>query len=512
MSCAGAISGRAQFGAMNAARRWTLLGLALGVALAFAGAWWLAYARLQQMHAAFDTDGRIIHRLLSQRATADEAVLATLALVQPGEGASAQVADARLPALYPQVQAVWSRAEGGAWPAALRSDWAAAEQRSRVTGHAELAAPDLASGRYGVVLATERGAYALLINLKAAAVFDDWPVNPAASPVRVLLEHGGQSYLVEPGQVRPDAAWTFIFRKPLASASQPLEVVAERSVTWDELPWGRMALWCLIVALAWGVIWRLARARVTHRRTRELLQLGQVGRLNALGELAAGMAHELNQPLTAVLANTQAARRLLAEEPPEMATARTAMDNAAAQARRAADTLARLRRLVERPAQDAAVQVVAPAEAVRDALRLLDPDCRRLGVAVRQELAGTPSVLADPVALQQILHNLLTNALQALGQAPASGRVLRVFGDVATDGRSVALHVADTGGGIPPALQAHLFEPFTSSKPGGLGLGLTLCESLAGSMGGSLVLQESTGAGTTFVLTLPCAPTGGEDA
>ena len=110
-----------------------------------------------------------------------------------------------------------------------------------------------------------------------------------------------------------------------------------------------MALWALVVAAVLTVLRHGLRQRAARSRAEELLRLGQVARLNTLGELAAGMAHELNQPLTAVLANTQAARRLLDDDPPELATARSAMAQAVEQARRAADVVGRLRRVVERP-------------------------------------------------------------------------------------------------------------------------------------------------------------------
>ena len=110
----------------------------------------------------------------------------------------------------------------------------------------------------------------------------------------------------------------------------------------------------------------LFRQRAEKRRAEELLRLGQVGRLNTLGELAAGMAHELNQPLTALLADTQAASRLLDENPPELVIARKAMAQAAEQARRASDVADRLRRAVERPAMAMQSSSVSLEEPVND--------------------------------------------------------------------------------------------------------------------------------------------------
>ena len=168
-----------------------------------------------------------------------------------------------------------------------------------------------------------------------------------------------------------------------------------------------------------------AAAARGRERAEELLRLGQVARLNTLGELAAG-AHELNQPLSAVLASTHAAR-LLDDEPPDLDTARGAMRQAEQQARRAADVVARLRRGVERPAASASLQPVVLQDAVRNAFYLLEPEFAKRQVAPKLEAqGGALAVQAEPVALEQIIHNLLTNALQALDQVPPEERKLSV--------------------------------------------------------------------------------------
>jgi C4-dicarboxylate-specific signal transduction histidine kinase len=261
----------------------------------------------------------------------------------------------------------------------------------------------------------------------------------------------------------------------------------------------------VFAALAAAAAWQ--RQRAERRRALELLRLGQVGRLNALGELAAGMAHELNQPLTAVLANVQAAQRLLADEPPETDTARTAMAQAVQQARRAGEVVARLRRMVERPELGAALRPLALGEALRSALDLLAPDFSRLGVVLAVDDQSSPAVLAEPVALEQIVHNLLSNALQALEQVPAAER--RLWVSLATVGSLGLLTVRDSGPGIAPELLPRIFEPFFSTRPGGLGLGLSLCETLAAGMGGSLTARAVPARGAEFVLALPLAPEGG---
>ena len=226
--------------------------------------------------------------------------------------------------------------------------------------------------------------------------------------------------------------------------------------------------------------------------------------MNALGELAAGMAHELNQPLTAVLANTQAASRLLADEPPEVETARSAMVQAVEQARRASAVVARMRRAVERPDLAAQLQPVVLQEAVRNALDLLEPELARRQVVSRLDAGPAPvTVLADPVALEQVIHNLLMNALQALEQVPARTRLLSLA--VAPEGRHGRLTVQDSGPGIAADVLPRVFEPFFTTRADGLGLGLSLCETLATGMGGQLSVAAATPHGAVFTLALPLA-------
>ena len=462
----------------------------------------LARMQLVQLREAFETDARIAHRLLSQRAVQHDAVMAMLALLQPPLDAAQP--EQRLPSVYPQVFAVEKHTSGTAWADARL---AAAEAASRALKRPQLAAADFVRGRYFLVLAAEPASYALQMDLRAVVPWSEWPMAPDTSPVRVTLEHDKQPFVVQPGRIG-DGGWQFRFHKQLATDSQPFDVVALRQVGWLELPWAWMAAWTLLVTGLMLTMLALLRQRRDKQRAEELLRLGQVARLNALGELAAGMAHELNQPLTALLANTQAAARLLAEDPPELATARSAMTQAAEQARRASNVVGRLRRVVERPDVAAQLRPINLQDAVNSALYLLEPELKRLAVAPQLVVSqmssqASPTVLADPVALEQIIHNLLMNALQALSQVPASERQLVIKLD--TQGGWGLTTVLDSGPGIAPSVLLRIFEPFFTSREGGLGLGLSLCETLAHNMGGRLSAAQNAPRGAVFTLLLPLA-------
>lgn len=483
-------------------RRWPwVLAWCLITAL---GCMLLGRLALLQLREAFETDMRIAHRLLSQRVVQHDAVMATLALLQPQRDASQSAQpEQRLGSVYPQILSVQRRDSGTSWP---QDSLRLAEEKSRQSHHAELADVDFNTGRYQLVLGADPTSHALLIDLRSTVPWSEWPMQPEQSPVRVSLDYGGQSFLLQPGHLA-GTGWRFDFHKHLATDSQPFDLVALRQVGWPELPWGEMLAWAALVAALLGAWMAVLRQRTARRRAEELLRLGQVARLNSLGELAAGMAHELNQPLTAVLANTQAASRLLDEDPPELGTARVAMTQAVEQARRASGVVGRLRRVIEQPELAGEVRPVLLQETVRNALYLLEPEFRRRNVMLPEiESDGQPgAVLADPVALEQVIHNLLMNALQSLEQVAAPQRQLTLT--LREDSHHGILSLRDSGPGIPPELLARIFEPFFTTRTGGLGLGLSLCETLVSNMGGTLSAHNITPQGAEFRLSLPLAAT-----
>ena len=463
-----------------------------------AGCLVLARIQLVQLRDAFETDARIAHRLLSQRAVQHDAVMAMLALLQPPPDAAQP--EQRLPSVYPQIIGVEKRSLDTSW---TDTRLTAAETVSRALKRPVLAAADFARARYFLVLAAEPTSYALQMDLRAVVPWSEWPMAPDTSPVRVTLEQAGQQFVLQPGRIG-EGGWRFEFQKQLATDSQPFNVVALRQVGWSGLPWAWMAAWALLVASLLVTAFVLLRQLRDRQRAEELLRLGQITRLNALGELAAGMAHELNQPLTALLANTQAAARLLAEDPPELATARGAMTQAAEQARRASDVVSRLRRTVERPDLSAQLQPVNLQEAVNNALYLLEPELKRRAVTPQLALQqASPVVLAETVALEQIIHNLLMNALQALDSVSVHERQLAIR--LGVHGGLGLITVADTGPGIAADVLPRIFEPFFTTREGGLGLGLSLCETLASGMGGRLEAAHNAPRGAVFKLSLPLA-------
>jgi len=481
-------------------KRHVLWGLAWCI-VSVLGGLLMARMELSKLKDTFETDARIAHRLLSQKASQHDAVLSTLALLRSQEERVRP--EQRLPSVYPQILSVQRRDRDASWSdESLR----AAEVESRRLQRPVLADVNFARGRYHVVLGAEPTSYALLVDIRTMIPWNEWPMVPDTSPVRVTLEHARQTLVLQPGNPVDERAkgWHFEFHKHLSADSQPFDLVAERQVSWGELPWSWMASWSLLVAVLLLAVRALLRQRHDRYRAEELLRLGQIGRLNTLGELAAGMAHELNQPLTAILASTQAAGRLLADDPPDLATAQTAITQATDQAKRASDVVNRLRRAVEQPDLAGQLERVSLLGAARSALYLLEPELKRLGIAPTIDLAEPEfSVLAEPVALEQVIHNLMTNALQALELVPASERTLTLKLDTA--GKRGRLTLQDTGPGIANNVVSHIFEPFFTTRKGGLGLGLSLCETLTSGMGGTLTAFNHVPRGAEFCLSLPLA-------
>ena len=448
---------------------------------------WLIQGAADRAREAFETDARIAHRLMSQRAVQHEAILAMLQLVQPD---SAHELARRLAAVYPQVLDIRRSVPG---PAAtpdevsnaqqLRVDWPA--------GRFWIAAPPTATGTV----------YALEISLPLMVPWSEWPfgINPEAGTADVALVIGSERWVAQTRSPE-EALWRFEFRKHLAAPSQPFDLVVMRPFLWNDLPW-------LSLLIAWGMWAALAsmalllwRQRQERRHAEALLRLGQVSRLNALGELAAGLAHELNQPLTAVLAGTQASRRLLDDSPPDVEAAREAMQQVVGQARRAADVVARLRRTIDRPGVRER-EAVELGSVVREVMQLMAAECRNRGVIVTLP-DGDALALADTVAVEQIVLNLASNALHALDDTPTP----QLTWTLRAGGGRVRLSLRDNGPGLPPEVAPRIFEPFVTARPGGLGLGLSLCETLAQEMNGRLWHEKpADGSGAIFVLELPAA-------
>ena len=236
-------------------------------------------------------------------------------------------------------------------------------------------------------------------------------------------------------------------------------------------------------------------------------ELAHASRLAVLGELTASIGHELRQPLTAILANTGAGLRLLAGEAGSdgVEDLREIISDIRDQCRSAGDVMERLQGLAgKRPPEP---QILDVNEVVRDTLWLVGGDLRRRKIDLCTDfLPSLPTVTADRVGLQQVVLNLLLNAMDAMDQVVAGGRRLTVR-TRRLDG-VVEVTVSDTGGGIPTDRFPRLFDAFFTTKEQGLGLGLAIARTIVEAHGGEIWAEDDAARGATFHVTLPL-PAGG---
>jgi PAS domain S-box-containing protein len=248
----------------------------------------------------------------------------------------------------------------------------------------------------------------------------------------------------------------------------------------------------------------VGRDLTERKRLEEANQrLAHAGRLAVVGELTASIAHEINQPLTAILSNAAAGERLLGRGSPSLDEVREVLADIRKDDVRACRIIDRIRALVRN--HEMTMLPLDLNDVADEVVRLIAPDARHRRVELRSEFAsGLAELRGDRVHLQQVLLNLLINAMDAVADAPPDGR--RVLVRTAMDSAgSVLASVSDTGHGIPPDKLPHIFESFFTTKQDGMGLGLAISHSIIEAHGGHIWAGNDPGGGATFYLTLPIA-------
>jgi PAS domain S-box-containing protein len=242
--------------------------------------------------------------------------------------------------------------------------------------------------------------------------------------------------------------------------------------------------------------------KAAEKRLREMeAELARVSRLTTMGELAVAIAHETNQPLSAVATNAEACLNWLDAEPPNFGEVREALRRIVRDGTRAGEVITRIRSLLKKGAPVRSALDIR--DVVEETLGFIQADLERNKVRVKTELqANLPKVHADRVQVQQVLLNLLTNAIDALKGVPAAARdlCLRAIRD---EPASVEVTVKDSGAGIDPAEAVHLFDAFFTTKPHGLGMGLAISRSIIEAHSGRLWATPNDGPGASFHFTLP---------
>jgi two-component system sensor kinase FixL len=263
-----------------------------------------------------------------------------------------------------------------------------------------------------------------------------------------------------------------------------------------------------------GFIRDLTERQLHQSRMQELqAELLHMSRLSDVGQMASAIAHELNQPLTAILNYVQAARRILRtkgmEIPPKAADA---MDKAVGQAARASAIVQNLRSFIQRGETERRIEDLNKVVGEATALGLVG--AKETGVSVRVDLSAEPlAVFIDKVQIQQVVFNLVRNSVEAMTEStpPRHLLVSTVPMDSGADGSMAEVAVSDTGPGLAPEIQAQLFQPFQTTKAKGMGLGLSICRSIIDAHGGKLLAIPNPERGVTFRFTIPLADQEGPD-
>jgi two-component system sensor kinase FixL len=243
----------------------------------------------------------------------------------------------------------------------------------------------------------------------------------------------------------------------------------------------------------------LTEGRERESRTRE--RMLHVSRLATMGEIASGIAHELNQPLTAIANFAQAGSRLLAAPSPDLEDVRSALEQITAQALRAGKIIHHLRKLIG--TRDSQRELTDINELIEETQVLTRADARHHNVQIQLQLApALPRLMLDRIQVQQVILNLFRNSVDALGAMSSGPRQLWIRSTLGVEG-DVTVTVADNGPGVAAAMLPTLFMPFSTNKPQGSGLGLAISRTIVEAHRGRLEYADNTPHGALFRLTLP---------
>lgn len=254
-----------------------------------------------------------------------------------------------------------------------------------------------------------------------------------------------------------------------------------------------------------GAVMDITAARRAEEAVREVQsELAHITRVTTLGEMAATIAHEVNQPLATIVINGSACLRWLDRETPALDKARNSVESMIREAERASEVIRRVRTLSKNAEPEKTSLGIN--DLVRDTIHLVQREATGHGALLRLELApALPPVFGDRVQLQQVIINLVVNGIQAMTSVTEWPREILIRSDVDEFGH-VQVEVADTGSGIDAKSMNELFRPFFTTKPTGMGMGLSICRSIIEAHGGRMGAYNNTGPGATFYFTVPSNP------
>lgn len=319
------------------------------------------------------------------------------------------------------------------------------------------------------------------------------------------------------GTAKPTYDWRELMRWGISESQLPPgSVVLFRQLTaWQRYRWPLAAaagvvlaqallLFAMLVQLRRRRSAEVARQRAEAETQQKRSELAHVTRVATLGELSGTLAHEVNQPLTAILSNSAAGIRLLDAPEPNVQEVRAALSDIREDTERAAEVIRRLRHMIKRDTPD--FTKIDLNHVVETVERIVHSDAIMHGVTVDLDLAaGLPPIHGDNIQLQQVILNLMLNAFTSMRVSRCNGTPRLIVRTCSIDESNVRVEVQDRGTGIVPERLETIFDPFVTSKPDGLGMGLSICRSIVERHDGKIWAANNPDGGATFVFTLPAA-------
>jgi signal transduction histidine kinase len=333
-------------------------------------------------------------------------------------------------------------------------------------------------------------------------------IGTRAAEISLRISNGelAQDIPVEGAPAVPMFDWRELRRWGISEDQLPPGSIVRFRVPsiWDEYKWRIFGLISLVIVQS-ALIAGLLINRVRRKRAEESLQktqseLAHVGRVMLTGELAATIAHEVNQPLTAMVANANATRRMLGNGNADLDEAREAIDDIVKDAHRASQVVGRIRSLLRKDPHR--TEPLAINEVIEEVVAIARNDLVGKRVSLRMELGeGLPKVKADRVEIQQVMLNLMMNAVEAMRSVEEGSRNL-VMRTTKDESGSVLVEVQDSGVGIASENLAHIFDAFYTTRQEGMGMGLSICRTIIEAHGGKLWAKSNNDRGATFRFTL----------
>jgi len=331
-----------------------------------------------------------------------------------------------------------------------------------------------------------------------------------AADVALRILKGDKPSSLDPPSVRfgpPAYDSRELQRWGISEARLPHESVVHfrQPSMWEQYRWPIMAVAAIIplqsILIGYVLFQGGRRRQAEAEAALQRQEVAHLMRVSLLGELSGSIAHEINQPLTAILSNAQAALHLLAQKSPDLAEIRDALQEIVHEDDRAGEVIHRLRSLLKKGERKG--EYVNINDLVRSTIGLLNSELIGRDINVRLDLQNSEFVTrGDSVQLQQVLLNLVMNAMDAMTSTPPAQRSILISTREEKAG-TVDVRVKDRGHGIPPKLNDHVFEPFYTSKDHGLGLGLALCSTIIQAHQGKLTLVNGEGGGAIAGFSLP---------